>query len=342
MDIDTSETENYPVIPVEVIVDEPFSPPMQRFIPRNEPRRSNQGQDRGRPKPSNEREIKVDPRNNRRVSTRVSETLSSRETAEQVSRTRSGAGRSLDLARESTTTSKPLRKRVEVRKRPIEKVNKGEEAARNRSRGRGRADVTVDSVTSVDDTTVPPALTSSLASVTRPTTTARAIVTTTRGRRRNEPEDFFNHGLGFRGRKTHTEGPSELTTQKPAEYQANPGWLLNRRPNQQTVEPEQGVLGSTAQLRNNDIPTTIAPSSTSNDVRSGSRGSGRVTTIANDETTTASSVKSGRRGNKTYQTFSPRGSARGTKEQDESDNYPKGYVPVSSLNFMKEKQCTGE
>lgn len=344
MDIDASGSENYQVIPVKVIVD-------KRFVPRNEHqqrRGNNQGQERSsRPKPSDEREIKVDPRNgnSRGVSTRVTETLNSRETAEQTSRSRSAAGRSLDLAgRDATaTTGKPLlRKRVEVRKRPVEKVNnnKEEEAARNRGgRGRSRADVTVDSVTSVDDTTVPPFVTSTQApaAATRPTTTARAVVTTSRGRRRNEPEDFFNHGLGFRGRKVHTEGPSDPATQRPGDYQGNPGWLLKRRPIPRTVENEQVVVGSTDQMGNNEIPTTIA--TPPNDVRSVSRGSARVTTIANDETTTtASPVKSGRRGNKTYQPLNSRGSAKGTKEQNESDNYPQGYNPVSGNDLNKTKQ----
>lgn len=78
-------------------------------------------------------------------------------------------------------------------------------------------------------------------------TTARVFSSTEQISRSNErkedsrmkklpKEDFFNHGLGFRGRKIEESSPiiadlKTTTSKSETQLRGNPGWTLKRRPN---------------------------------------------------------------------------------------------------------------
>lgn len=156
--------------------------------------------------------------------------------------------------------------------------------------------------------------------------------------RKQPKEDFFNHGLGFRGRKLSPEGPPSVgDSRKPtapkndSQYHGNPGWTLRRRPAHvnhsetlpKTIVPSpkdqtNEVIPPSEQLTSTEVITTIE-SSTSTTRRSFKKqqtSTGESTTVAGITT------KSFRRGNKTFDKARTFGSGKGSTEPQESDNYP--------------------
>jgi len=186
-------------------------------------------------------------------------------------------------------------------------------------------------------------ITTSTSATIRSSTTVRTSSTErasrNKGRDRGESfrakEDFFNHGLGFRGRKTSTEGSSSIaadsttttTTTPRSETQlsrGNPGWTLRRRPhlNQDASSSTAINRDQTNEILNDSPRTTETPSTT----KAGQRGTKRPK--AKDESNTVSSVaaKNVTRGSKTFnkfESFNLPGKDKGV--ESESDNYPPAF-----------------
>lgn len=188
-------------------------------------------------------------------------------------------------------------------------------------------------------------ITTSNSATTKPSTIARTSSSTERasrskGRDRGESsrakppkEDFFNHGLGFRGRKSSTEGSSSIvadpkttTSKSETQLRGNPGWTLRRRPSHVNQDASSSTTSTpvnrdqTNEILPNDSPrTTETPLS---NAKAGRRGTKRPK--VKDESNTASDVatKSVTRGSKTYNK-SESGLPKGV--EPESDNYPPAF-----------------
>ncbi|XP_023248418.1 uncharacterized protein LOC106643498 [Copidosoma floridanum] len=136
-------------------------------------------------------------------------------------------------------------------------------------------------------------------------------------RRRASKEDFFNHGLGFRGRRPAIPGVSEVpaaittsttntldpqTTSRPETPRGNPGWTLRRRPGHWHDGTPSGPFANLSESpifddQDRQITTTIAVPTTT--------------------------PKAGRRGNKTFS----KGAGGGSKidESSDNENYPPDF-----------------
>ncbi|XP_029054613.2 mucin-2-like isoform X5 [Osmia bicornis bicornis] len=243
--------------------------------------------------------------------------------------------------------------------------NRGQDQDSRRSRSRARPDATTILTTDVTttiapDTTVFTDVTSEsemtsitmrpatpIASTTssRPATTTRPSSSTTsttegsgrgrgRGRgssqgRKQQKEDFFNHGLGFRGRKPSLEGASNTgESRKPSapkndsQYHGNFGWTLRRRPpNANYSDNLPKAIPPTRDQTNEVIPSNELSTSTEvvTTVESSTstmrRGFKKLQTTEESTTEADAATKGYRRGGKT---FGP-GKA---SDHEESDNYP--------------------
>lgn len=148
-------------------------------------------------------------------------------------------------------------------------------------------------------------------------------------------EDFFNHGLGFRGRKISIEESSSTvadlkTTTLKSETQlpSNPGWTLKRRPNYVNHDIPSTTSASVNRNQTNEIilpndlsRSTEAPLSNAKAVR---RGTKRPK--AKDESNIVSGVasKNVTRGSKTFNKSENFGLPKRI-ELEESDNYPLAF-----------------
>lgn len=169
-------------------------------------------------------------------------------------------------------------------------------------------------------------------------------------------EDFFNHGLGFRGRKSSTEGPASIvadpkTTTPKSETQlhGNPGWTLRRRPGHLNNDVSSSTTTTTSTSVNQDQTNEIVllnDSSTSTETplsnaKAGRRGTKRPK--AKDESNTVSGVtsKSVTRGSKTFNKSESFSLPKGV--ESESDNYPPAFrarlSQLVSLNLCIYKNC---
>lgn len=145
-------------------------------------------------------------------------------------------------------------------------------------------------------------------------------------------EDFFNHGLGFRGRKISIEESSTviadlrtITSKSETQLHGNPGWTLRRRPNYINHDTPLTISASVNQNQTNEIilpndlsKSTETPLSNAKVLR---RGTKRPK--AKDENNTLSSVapKNVTRGSKTFNK-SENFDLPKRIELEESDNYP--------------------
>ncbi|XP_076236765.1 uncharacterized protein LOC143180714 isoform X4 [Calliopsis andreniformis] len=187
------------------------------------------------------------------------------------------------------------------------------------------------------------------------TTTARPTINTAasegsgrnrgRGRgggnqgRKQAKEDFFNHGLGFRGRRPSPEGsPNVEDSKKPtaskndSQNQGNPGWTLRRRPSHlnhsETLakivpspkDQTNEVIPPNEQLTSTEIISTIESSTTTT-----RRGFKKQQSSTEESTIVNGTTKSFRRGNKTFEKNRTFGIGKGSTEPDESDNYPPDF-----------------
>ncbi|XP_017758020.1 PREDICTED: mucin-17-like [Eufriesea mexicana] len=203
--------------------------------------------------------------------------------------------------------------------------------------------------------TTPAPTTSSPRTTTRPASTYTSTSTSTtespsrgRGRGRGsqgrkQKEDFFNHGLGFRGRKPSPEGSSNVSDSRrfsPSKNDSygNPGWTLRRRPAhvnnfERTENTSRTVVPSPRDQTNEVIPpneqSTSTEASTTTESSTSTTRKGFKKPQLNVETSTVAGVttKSSRRGNKTF------GFGKGSGEYEESDNYPPEFK--ARLNQLK-------
>lgn len=149
-----------------------------------------------------------------------------------------------------------------------------------------------------------------------------------RGRGRNgsqgrkSKEDFFNHGLGFRGRKVLPEGFLNDTTdwkkssRNESQSHGNPGWTLRRRPaHLNNFENSSGTLSAREQT-NEVIPSNEQSTTDVVTTESTRRGFKKLQTTEESSTMAETTTKSYRRGNKTF------GLGKAVAEDEESDNYP--------------------
>lgn len=207
--------------------------------------------------------------------------------------------------------------------------------------------------------------TSSFTTTIRPSTTTRTSTSTervsrNRGRDRGESsraikppkEDFFNYGLGFRGRKSSTEASSSIvaeprttTPKSETQLRGNPGWTLRRRPG----HVNQDVSSSTTSTPinrdqiNEIVLSTDSPRSTEtplNNTKAGRRGTKRPKVKDESDIVSGVAAKSTTRGNKTFNKSESFGLPKGT--EPESDNYPPAFrarlSQLVSLNlFIYEK-----
>ncbi|XP_016910543.2 serine-rich adhesin for platelets isoform X2 [Apis cerana] len=163
-----------------------------------------------------------------------------------------------------------------------------------------------------------------------------------RGRGRNSSqgrkskEDFFNHGLGFRGRKVLPEGFLNDTTDwrksSRNEFQShgNPGWTLRRRPaHLNNFENSSGTSLLSAREQTNEVIPPNEQSTTdivTTESFSSRRGFKKLQTTEESSTMAGTTTKSYRRGNKTF------GLSKTIAEDEESDNYPPEFKAKLNIN----------
>lgn len=203
---------------------------------------------------------------------------------------------------------------------------------------------TIAEITTVSSTEIE--ITTSNSSTFRSSTTARISPSTERasrskGRDKGESsrakkppkEDYFNHGLGFRGRKSSTEGSvvadARTTTPKSeTQLRGNPGWTLRRRPSHVNYDASSSTTSTpiNRDQTNEIILPNDPPRSTEmplSNTKAGRRGTKRPK--AKDETNTVSDVaaKSVTRGSKTFSKSESFGLPK--RVEPESDNYPPAF-----------------
>ncbi|KAL0133497.1 hypothetical protein PUN28_000910 [Cardiocondyla obscurior] len=284
------------------------------------------------------------------------------------------ANRRTEARRDDRRTSEGKRKSKESRSKTTEAKVDGQQDARAQSRSRSRTPTSnleittayIPKATVTEATTVPFAnveTTTFNPTTIRPSTTPRTSSSTERvsrnkGRDRGESsrgkkppkEDFFNHGLGFRGRKTSTEASASLvadsrttTARSETQLRGNPGWTLKRRPghiNDATSATTASVPVDRDQtneiVQTNDARSTEAPL---NNTKSGRRGTKRPK--AKDESNTISSAKGTTRGSKSFNKSEGFGLPKGTDV--ESDNYPPAFrARLSQLKNSNLKPTGGK
>lgn len=202
--------------------------------------------------------------------------------------------------------------------------------------------------TIAEATTIPSVdmeITTSNSATVRSSTIARTSSSTERasrkGRDRGESsrakppkEDFFNHGLGFRGRKSSTEGSSSIiadpkttTSKSETQLRGNPGWTLRRRPSHVNQDASSSTTSTPV---NRDQTNEILPNESSrstetplNNAKTGRRGTKRPKVKDESNTVSGIAAKSVTRGNKTYNKSETIGLAKGV--EPESDNYPPAF-----------------
>ncbi|XP_050454236.1 uncharacterized protein LOC126852966 [Cataglyphis hispanica] len=260
------------------------------------------------------------------------------------------------------------------------KINQDKQNARAQSGNWSRTVSNLDITTSIPKATIAEATTisslnikiatvSSLSTTIKSSTPARVFSSTEQTSRNKEKnrkedsqikkpmkEDFFNHGLGFRGRKISIEESSTAiadlrttTFKSETQLHGNPGWTLRRRPNYINHDTPSTTSASVNQNQTNEIilsndlsKSTETPLSNAKVLR---RGTKRPK--AKDENNTLSSVapKNVTRGRKTFNKSENFGLPKSI-ELEESDNYPLAFrdrlsqLKNSNLKFTGEKSTT--
>lgn len=153
-------------------------------------------------------------------------------------------------------------------------------------------------------------------------------------------EDFFNHGLGFRGRKSSTEGlssivadPKTTTPKSETQLRGNPGWTLRRRPSNVNYDASSSTTSTTTASTSvnrdqtneivlfNDSPTSTETSLSN--AKTGRRGSKRPKAKNESNSVSVVTSKSVTRGNKTFNKSESFSLPKGV--ESESDNYPPAF-----------------
>lgn len=216
------------------------------------------------------------------------------------------------------------------------------------------AETTTASSSDAEVTTSDPVFAVTRTTVTR-TSAATDRAPRSKGRDRGESprskkptkEDFFNHGLGFRGRKISTEASgasvTELkttTAKSETQLRGNPGWTLRRRPSHVNHDGSSTTIAvplnrdQTNEIVSPNDPSRSAETSTGS-AKAGRRGNKRPK--AKDESNAVSGVtaKSVTRGSKTFNKSESHALPKRT-ELEESDNYPPAFrARLSQLVSLK-------
>jgi len=189
-------------------------------------------------------------------------------------------------------------------------------------------------------TTSSPVFVTTRASTSARTPSSTERISRNKGRDRGEntrlkklpKEDFFNHGLGFRGRKNSTESSSSVadlkttTTKSETQLRGNPGWTLRRRPYINHDVPSTISTTINRDQTNEIILSNDSPTSTDmslNNVKTGRRGA-KSPRAKNESNTVSGIAAKNLRGNKTFNKSESLGLAKKT-ELEESDNYPPAF-----------------
>lgn len=150
--------------------------------------------------------------------------------------------------------------------------------------------------------------------------------------RNNTREDYFNYGLGFRGRKfptsddmitTSTFKPSRLSSASQTNRGGNPGWTLFRR------RPDVSSISTTEKERINEIAMND-DRTISNESITATRNRGSKKSKIDDPTTstvsstTTKNFNSKRRGNKNQFDKNTTNMDK-VSDSEESDNYPPDF-----------------
>ncbi|XP_050480364.1 mucin-2-like isoform X5 [Bombus huntii] len=248
----------------------------------------------------------------------------------------------------------------DVTPRVIDSRRQDTQDVRGRSRSKSRSDVTTPitmdvtttvapdttvftDVTATDSeitsTTIRSATTPSPRATSRPlSTSASTLEASGRGRGRGrsgshgrkQKEDFFNHGLGFRGRKPSPEGSANVTESRKtvswkndSQSHGNPGWTLRRRPAHFNSENISKTIVSSPRDQTNEVvpsneqsTSTEAITTIESSTFGTKRGPKKLQTTDESSTVVETTTKSYRRGNKTF------GNGKVIAALEESDNYP--------------------
>ncbi|XP_033310404.1 mucin-17-like isoform X7 [Bombus bifarius] len=248
----------------------------------------------------------------------------------------------------------------DVTPRAIDSRRQDTQDVRGRSRSKSRSDVTTPiimdvtttvapdttvftDVTATDSeitsTTIRSATTPSPRATSRPlSTSASTLEASGRGRGRGrggshgrkQKEDFFNHGLGFRGRKPSPEGSANVTESRKtvswkndSQSHGNPGWTLRRRPAHFNSENISKTIVSSPRDQTNEVvpsneqsTSTEAITTIESSTFGTKRGLKKLQTTDESSTVVETTTKSYRRGNKTF------GNGKVIAALEESDNYP--------------------
>nr|XP_033198547.1 mucin-5AC-like isoform X2 [Bombus vancouverensis nearcticus] len=248
----------------------------------------------------------------------------------------------------------------DVTPRAIDSRRQDTQDVRGRSRSKSRSDVTTPiimdvtttvapdttvftDVTATDSeitsTTIRSATTPSPRATSRPlSTSASTLEASGRGRGRGrsgshgrkQKEDFFNHGLGFRGRKPSPEGSANVTESRKtvswkndSQSHGNPGWTLRRRPAHFNSENISKTIVSSPRDQTNEVvpsneqsTSTEAITTIESSTFGTKRGLKKLQTTDESSTVVETATKSYRRGNKTF------GNGKVIAALEESDNYP--------------------
>ncbi|XP_033310403.1 mucin-17-like isoform X6 [Bombus bifarius] len=259
----------------------------------------------------------------------------------------------------------------DVTPRAIDSRRQDTQDVRGRSRSKSRSDVTTPiimdvtttvapdttvftDVTATDSeitsTTIRSATTPSPRATSRPlSTSASTLEASGRGRGRGrggshgrkQKEDFFNHGLGFRGRKPSPEGSANVTESRKtvswkndSQSHGNPGWTLRRRPAHFNSENISKTIVSSPRDQTNEVvpsneqsTSTEAITTIESSTFGTKRGLKKLQTTDESSTVVETTTKSYRRGNKTF------GNGKVIAALEESDNYPPEFkARLTQLN----------
>nr|XP_033198548.1 mucin-5AC-like isoform X3 [Bombus vancouverensis nearcticus] len=259
----------------------------------------------------------------------------------------------------------------DVTPRAIDSRRQDTQDVRGRSRSKSRSDVTTPiimdvtttvapdttvftDVTATDSeitsTTIRSATTPSPRATSRPlSTSASTLEASGRGRGRGrsgshgrkQKEDFFNHGLGFRGRKPSPEGSANVTESRKtvswkndSQSHGNPGWTLRRRPAHFNSENISKTIVSSPRDQTNEVvpsneqsTSTEAITTIESSTFGTKRGLKKLQTTDESSTVVETATKSYRRGNKTF------GNGKVIAALEESDNYPPEFkARLTQLN----------
>ncbi|XP_066598112.1 mucin-2-like [Prorops nasuta] len=165
-------------------------------------------------------------------------------------------------------------------------------------------------------------------------------------RANTQREDFFNHGLGFRGRKYSTsattvpsvnlETANEARRSNESSNSSNLGWTLRRR--HHATKKDVGSRSTVATWideQNNEISNETT---TTNSTPTRSTSNPKTDDVT---TTTESTTKARLRGNRNFDKGSgSTASSKSHKENEESDNYPPEFKArlsqlIGNLSFQK-------